>query len=231
MESINKCQFCCNPAHIKCLKKDCLAYYCSLKHEKEHSSTHIIACGKNGYICGGCNALFPNKLSICSGCNNVQYCSKQCQKNAWKGHKLLCDKSKAKAELYSRDCKIGRVIVVSGQFELAPIETYTPCYESMIPNKSEETNIMIKKFEEMGLRFTRTEYKKDGKTFFYYSFRKLKKKDYQLIDEGNIPPDVIDVTNRNNSESCLTFSEIYYLSGLWYDNYIKKKKENYSANH
>lgn len=30
------------------------------------------------------------KLKSCSGCRKVQYCSKECQKQAWKAHKAFC---------------------------------------------------------------------------------------------------------------------------------------------
>ncbi|KAF2077627.1 hypothetical protein CYY_001090 [Polysphondylium violaceum] len=40
--------------------------------------------------CDGCFLLFPMKLSKCSGCNFINYCSKECQQKMWPLHKLEC---------------------------------------------------------------------------------------------------------------------------------------------
>jgi hypothetical protein len=39
--------------------------------------------------CGGTPADGA-KLSVCSGCMSVPYCSERCQRADWKEHKLLC---------------------------------------------------------------------------------------------------------------------------------------------
>ena len=41
--------------------------------------------------CGACGA-YPGaaKLLLCRGCCYVRYCSKACQKSAWKEHKVIC---------------------------------------------------------------------------------------------------------------------------------------------
>ena len=41
--------------------------------------------------CDSCNAS-SNKLLTCGGCGKVKYCSKECQKVAWKAHKVQCKK-------------------------------------------------------------------------------------------------------------------------------------------
>lgn len=41
--------------------------------------------------CGGCGSLFhPSKLRDCGRCRITQYCSKGCQKENWKEHRLVC---------------------------------------------------------------------------------------------------------------------------------------------
>ena len=42
--------------------------------------------------CAHCDEVKGN-LQLCSGCHKVRYCSKECQKAAWKEHKQNCDKS------------------------------------------------------------------------------------------------------------------------------------------
>jgi hypothetical protein len=47
----------------------------------------------SGSLCENCHELFTlEKLSKCSGCKLVCYCSKSCQKNDWKRHKKICKK-------------------------------------------------------------------------------------------------------------------------------------------
>lgn len=41
--------------------------------------------------CDNCNAS-PGQLLACSGCGKARYCSKECQKAAWKAHKVKCKK-------------------------------------------------------------------------------------------------------------------------------------------
>ena len=43
------------------------------------------------YICNGCK-IISLKLKICTGCNKVLYCSRECQKKDWKEHKKICKK-------------------------------------------------------------------------------------------------------------------------------------------
>jgi hypothetical protein len=50
------------------------------------SKTLCAACGKFG------------KLSKCSGCKVVSYCSKECQVGDWKKHKIVCKKNRGKKE-------------------------------------------------------------------------------------------------------------------------------------
>ena len=39
-------------------------------------------------LCGNCGS--PNDLSACAKCKSAFYCSKDCQREAWRHHKLLC---------------------------------------------------------------------------------------------------------------------------------------------
>ena len=43
--------------------------------------------------CNYCLKSSSNKFKLCSKCLNCGYCSKECQKNAWQSHKLLCSSS------------------------------------------------------------------------------------------------------------------------------------------
>lgn len=40
--------------------------------------------------CGKSQALLSEKLKKCQGCKVTSYCSKNCQKKAWKAHKKFC---------------------------------------------------------------------------------------------------------------------------------------------
>lgn len=46
----------------------------------------------SGSQCGNCKSAAADdvKLLRCSGCNEIEYCSKACQKSDWKVHKALC---------------------------------------------------------------------------------------------------------------------------------------------
>lgn len=62
-------------------------------------------CCKYMVFCSGPNCTrfsrFPGLLKICSGCELYHYCSKQCQKKAWKtGHKSDCLSIRAERSTY-----------------------------------------------------------------------------------------------------------------------------------
>lgn len=44
------------------------------------------------YTCDYCKVTSPVKLSVCARCKKIAYCSRECQKNAWKAHKKFCVK-------------------------------------------------------------------------------------------------------------------------------------------
>jgi uncharacterized C2H2 Zn-finger protein len=43
-----------------------------------------------GAVCDGCDAAGGNLLR-CGRCKKVSYCSKECQRAAWKSHKKKCE--------------------------------------------------------------------------------------------------------------------------------------------
>ncbi|KAL8859677.1 MAG: hypothetical protein Q9178_003791 [Gyalolechia marmorata] len=54
--------------------------------DSEESSAMAV---KKGPRCDNCNVL-SGQLLVCGKCGRVRYCSKECQRAAWKGHKVLC---------------------------------------------------------------------------------------------------------------------------------------------
>jgi hypothetical protein len=46
-------------------------------------------------VCGGCGKETAGgaPLSTCSGCQARKYCSRQCQKNHWQKHRIVCSRS------------------------------------------------------------------------------------------------------------------------------------------
>jgi hypothetical protein len=42
------------------------------------------------FTCSYCKKSSPVKLSLCARCKKVSYCSKECQRKAWKSHKIEC---------------------------------------------------------------------------------------------------------------------------------------------
>jgi hypothetical protein len=44
------------------------------------------------YCCQSNEDMSP--LLTCSGCNTARYCNKECQKNHWKVHKILCNRAR-----------------------------------------------------------------------------------------------------------------------------------------
>ena len=72
-------------------------------------------------ICSWCRKPGVHKLLMCSRCEQVFYCGKECQRKAWKGHKKLCvapeKKKKEKVSLtweqleaFGGDAAIGKFI-------------------------------------------------------------------------------------------------------------------------
>ena len=51
------------------------------------SQTSILQCEYCGYI----QAQLDDKLKVCGRCKMSLYCSKRCQKKAWKIHKQICE--------------------------------------------------------------------------------------------------------------------------------------------
>ena len=51
-------------------------------------NTPAIRCSKQ-YACKNC-CIVKRKMTKCSGCKLVRYCSTSCQRNDWKFHKYQC---------------------------------------------------------------------------------------------------------------------------------------------
>eukprot|EP00823_Brevimastigomonas_motovehiculus_P008204 TRINITY_DN7487_c0_g1_i1.p2 TRINITY_DN7487_c0_g1~~TRINITY_DN7487_c0_g1_i1.p2 ORF type:complete len:181 (+),score=35.24 TRINITY_DN7487_c0_g1_i1:88-630(+) len=51
-------------------------------------------------ICANCKKGPPTgtKLKVCSGCSEVAYCSRECQRAHWSEHKLVCKRKEKKGE-------------------------------------------------------------------------------------------------------------------------------------
>ena len=71
--------FCCNP---KCRS--------GIASTEEVTPTMVDAAGVYGIRLSGVTP--PTNLAFCSACKNTQYCGRDCQKEHWKQHKVLCDK-------------------------------------------------------------------------------------------------------------------------------------------
>eukprot|EP00173_Palmaria_palmata_P005465 Plantae.Rhodophyta-Palmaria_palmata.ctg9778.p1 GENE.Plantae.Rhodophyta-Palmaria_palmata.ctg9778~~Plantae.Rhodophyta-Palmaria_palmata.ctg9778.p1 ORF type:complete len:202 (+),score=18.60 Plantae.Rhodophyta-Palmaria_palmata.ctg9778:228-833(+) len=48
-------------------------------------------------MCDNCNRT-ERKVLVCSRCRHSFYCTKQCQRNDWKRHKMICGKKKEEVE-------------------------------------------------------------------------------------------------------------------------------------
>ncbi|KAJ7467868.1 hypothetical protein B0H11DRAFT_2046692 [Mycena galericulata] len=57
------------------------------KNIQRQNLDSIVACG-HCKVSNGVSLAEP--LRVCSGCRNEKYCSKECQKLAWNGHKAVC---------------------------------------------------------------------------------------------------------------------------------------------
>lgn len=45
------------------------------------------------HTCSYCHKISMEELKFCARCKKVVYCNRACQKNAWKAHKKICNKS------------------------------------------------------------------------------------------------------------------------------------------
>lgn len=93
--------YCGKAALVECKRCE-FEIFCSDAHVKEYKRKHKIQCDVRvselaglkmkapKIVCGGCGGEAKNK---CARCGTVYYCSKECQKNHWKTHKITCGKS------------------------------------------------------------------------------------------------------------------------------------------
>ena len=49
---------------------------------------------RNSRFCSVCMKMYKKPIKRCGGCQQVYYCSKQCQVKDWKFHKPICGKNK-----------------------------------------------------------------------------------------------------------------------------------------
>ncbi|KAJ7450820.1 hypothetical protein FB451DRAFT_1526748 [Mycena latifolia] len=61
-----------------------------IKHRKRQDLDEIVSCGH----CRVNSSSLDEPLRVCGGCRNEKYCSRDCQKLAWKGHKGDCRASR-----------------------------------------------------------------------------------------------------------------------------------------
>ncbi|KAJ7766922.1 hypothetical protein B0H14DRAFT_2633175 [Mycena olivaceomarginata] len=59
------------------------------EHIKRLDLDNIVACGH----CQVNASSLAQPLRVCGGCRNQKYCSTECQKLAWKEHKVVCKKT------------------------------------------------------------------------------------------------------------------------------------------
>ncbi|KAJ7088530.1 hypothetical protein B0H15DRAFT_800980 [Mycena belliarum] len=59
------------------------------EHIKRLDLDDIVACGH----CQVNASSLAQPLRVCGGCRNQKYCSTECQKHAWKKHKVVCKKT------------------------------------------------------------------------------------------------------------------------------------------
>jgi hypothetical protein len=79
-------------------------FFTSLPNGEQHQQSAVKEkkCNNCGSLTrkdlnGNLDAEKKSKLLICTGCSNVNYCSKECQKKDWKsGHKQICATAKSR---------------------------------------------------------------------------------------------------------------------------------------
>lgn len=102
-----KCQVCLKETVNKCPKCE-QVFYCSRECQREDSTQHKIKCDQMSSMPSGIDLNNNDYLSIlpeskvcavchqpgeksCSKCHSIYYCSRQCQEQDWKIHKIICD--------------------------------------------------------------------------------------------------------------------------------------------
>lgn len=70
-------------------------------HYKDLLSSIKSACHGKGNICLECSGKSQNKVSACSRCKTIAYCSKECQAEDWPRHKLVCSKLKDQTRIFT----------------------------------------------------------------------------------------------------------------------------------
>lgn len=71
-----------------------------LRNSEAHTFIEASLGKMTGRYCKNCNNRETNKtpnLKTCSGCMKVSYCSKECQKENWRNHKIRCKAFQGKA--------------------------------------------------------------------------------------------------------------------------------------
>jgi len=72
--------------------------HCGLSVASADYSAHVSTCNK---VCAECGK--SGAASVCTACRRVRYCSKECQRKAWKLHKVVCGSEPAAAAPRAED--------------------------------------------------------------------------------------------------------------------------------
>jgi hypothetical protein len=95
---LQPCVICSRNTKRVCGYCTTLTHYCTEECRTTGLSDHMELCENNpSDKCDGCGKR-GIKLKRCAACNSVRYCSEECQRAAWKLHRIECKKIKERLE-------------------------------------------------------------------------------------------------------------------------------------